>query len=725
MKIGHRISLLILLPAMLVMLVGLVLSGWFLHSLQSRYEAQAHSQAQDLETLRMAADFNRQVGLIHGRASQALDQARSGELDELSLYRVHASIVNELQPVTNLVQLLATSELLLDVNHNSAKGMEEQYASYRSMVIMATEIAAVDPTTASRHFDIAQQNFTEFTIFANRIAGLLTERALLRNSDAFSSLNSFFKQLVVFGLLSAFIVLVLAWAAGQLLSRRMRVIADALKSLAHEQVERVTLPEIEQMRTQGTGELRDIAGALLLFREAIAKRKLAEEQAHQLAYYDSLTSLPNRRLLGDRLEHACAVSAINGDHGAVLWLDLDRFKVINDSRGHAAGDSLLREVSARLQRLLKRGETVARIGGDEFVIVLESIEGGVSDVLLAVDERANRIRETLSLPYEVGGGSHFSTPSIGVALFCGDDETVERLLMHAETAMYQAKDAGRNAISFYDPGMQAQVEARAVLESELRTALEQRQLELFYQPQVNAVSEVVGVEALIRWRHPEHGLVSPADFIPLAEETGLILPMGLWVIETACDQLAVWQDKSFESTLTIAVNVSGSQFRQDRFVQQMEEILFRTGAEPSRLKLELTESIVLENIESTVRKMRQLKALGVRFALDDFGTGYSSLQYLKRLPLDQLKIDQSFVRDLVEDPDDRVIVNAIIAMGQALGLEVIAEGVETSEQQLILAASGCDLYQGYLYSRPLPLADLQSVLNSYSKGVAHKVQLGH
>jgi len=286
--------------------------------------------------------------------------------------------------------------------------------------------------------------------------------------------------------------------------------------------------------------------------------------------------------------------------------------------------------------------------------------------------------------------------------------------MHAETAMYQAKDAGRNAISFYDPGMQAQVEARAVLESELRKALEQHQLELFYQPQVNALNEVVGVEALIRWRHPEHGLVSPADFIPLAEETRLILPMGLWVIETACDLLAVWQDKSFESTLTIAVNVSGSQFRQDRFVQQLEEILNRTRAEPSRLKLELTESIVLENIESTVTKMRQLKALGVRFALDDFGTGYSSLQYLKRLPLDQLKIDQSFVRDLVEDPDDRVIVNAIIAMGQALGLEVIAEGVETAEQESILAASGCDLYQGYLYSRPLPLSELKTSLLSRS-----------
>ncbi|WP_409525643.1 putative bifunctional diguanylate cyclase/phosphodiesterase [Nitrincola sp. MINF-07-Sa-05] len=712
MNIGHRISLLILLPAMLVLVVGLLLSGWFLHSLQSRYVVQVNSQAQDLETLRMAADFNRQVGLIHARASQALDQARSGELDELSLYRIHSSIVNELQPVTNLVQLLATSELLLDVNHNSAKGMEEQYASYRSMVIMATEIAAIDPTTARQHFDIAQRNFTEFTVFANRIAGLLTERALLRNSESLSSLKRFFNQLVVFGLASAFIVILLAYGGGQLLSRRMRLIADALKMLAHEQVERVPLPEIEHMKQQGTGEFRDIAGALLQFRETIAQRKLAEAQAHQLAYYDPLTSLPNRRLLGDRLDHACSVSARNGDFGAVLWLDLDRFKVINDSRGHATGDSLLREVSARLQRLLYRGETVARVGGDEFVVVLESLEGSVNEVLQDVDERVGQIKEVLSLPYEVGGSSHFSTPSIGVVLFSGDDESVERLLMHAETAMYQAKDAGRNAISFYDPGMQAQVEARAVLESELRKAMEQQQLELFYQPQVNALGAVIGVEALIRWRHPDHGLVSPADFIPLAEETGLILPMGLWVIETACRQLETWQEKPFESALTIAVNVSGSQFRQDKFVLQLEEILLATHAEPSRLKLELTESIVLENIESTVKKMRQLKALGVRFALDDFGTGYSSLQYLKRLPLDQLKIDQSFVRDLAEDPDDRVIVNAIIAMGQALGLEVIAEGVETVEQQSILAASGCDLYQGYLYSRPLPLAELKTRISS-------------
>ncbi|MDH4235234.1 MAG: bifunctional diguanylate cyclase/phosphodiesterase, partial [Gallionella sp.] len=361
--------------------------------------------------------------------------------------------------------------------------------------------------------------------------------------------------------------------------------------------------------------------------------------------------------------------------------------------------------------------TVARLGGDEFVVVLE-LGGNLSDAAAQSELIAEKIRSTLSLPYQLNGYTHHTTPSIGIALFKGNQESVDDLLKHADTAMYQAKTSGRNAIRFYDPVMQAALEARADLEAELRQALAKQQFSLHYQIQVDSMCRPLGAEVLLRWEHPERSQIYlPMQFIALAEETDLIVPIGLWVLQTACEQLKAWQRDALTSELTLAVNVSAKQFRQADFVAKVQGILLESGAKPSHLKLELTESTVLENVESAIAKMRELKLLGVSFSLDDFGTGYSSLQYLKRLPLDQIKIDQSFVRDIATDPNDAAIVQAIIAITDALGLKVIAEGVESEEQRIFLESRGCHAFQGYLYGKPMPLGRFEALLHQNREGL--------
>ncbi len=442
----------------------------------------------------------------------------------------------------------------------------------------------------------------------------------------------------------------------------------------------------------------------------ISNRKKSEQEIHQLAFYDSLTQLPNRRLLADRLQQAVAASVRNDRHGALLFLDLDHFKTINDTQGHVMGDRLLIEVARRLQTCVREGDSVARLGGDEFVVVLEGLSSDANEAASQTELIAEKIRSELGQPYALNDFECLSTASIGISMFRGHHESVEDLLMHADVAMYQAKSVGRNAVRFFDPAMQTALEVRAVLEADLHHALEKQQFHLYYQVQVDSLRRPLGAEVLLRWDHPERGLVSPMQFIPLAEETGLILPIGLWVLQTACAQLKSWQDDAQTRDLTLAVNVSARQFRQADFVTQVQRILVESGAKPALLKLELTESTVLGNVEETISTMRELKILGVSFSIDDFGTGYSSLQYLKRLPLDQIKIDQSFVRDIASDPNDAAIVQAIIAMTGALGLDVIAEGVETEAQREFLDDHGCHTFQGYLFSRPVPLDQFEGVL---------------
>jgi diguanylate cyclase (GGDEF)-like protein/PAS domain S-box-containing protein len=442
----------------------------------------------------------------------------------------------------------------------------------------------------------------------------------------------------------------------------------------------------------------------------ITSRKAAEDEINNLAFYDPLTGLPNRRLLIDRLRHALAASYRNKRHGALLFLDLDNFKTLNDTLGHDVGDLLLQGVAQRLAACVREGDTVARLGGDEFVAMLEDLSEGPIEAASQAEIVAEHILEVLNKPYQLAGNEHHSTPSIGVTLFADQKISIEELLKRADLAMYQAKGAGRNTVRFFDPEMQAVVTTRVELEASLREALLKQEFLLFYQPQVGGTGQLTGVEALVRWQHPQRGMVSPLEFIPLAEETGLILPLGRWVLETACRQLALWAARQETAQLTIAVNVSARQLHQRDFVDQVLAVLDHTGANPHRLKLELTESLLVDDVEGVIAKMTALKARGVGFSLDDFGTGYSSLSYLKRLPLDQLKIDQGFVRNILTDPNDAAIAKMVVALAESLGLAVIAEGVEIQAQSEFLAHLGCHAYQGYLYSRPLPLHELEEFM---------------
>ncbi len=435
----------------------------------------------------------------------------------------------------------------------------------------------------------------------------------------------------------------------------------------------------------------------------ITVSKAAADEIENLAFYDHLTGLPNRRLLVDRLKQALASSARSGREGALLFIDLDNFKTLNDTLGHDIGDLLLQQVAQRLESCVREGDTVARLGGDEFVVMLEDLSGQSVEAAAQTEAIGEKILAALNQPYQLASVAYHNSPSIGAVLFTDHQQSLDELLKQADIAMYQAKKAGRNTLRFFDSQMQDTVNARAVLEGQLRKALEDRQFHLYYQIQVGSSRRPAGAEALIRWLHPERGLVSPAQFIPLAEETGLILPIGQWVLETACAQIKAWQQDVLTRDLVLAVNVSAKQFHQAEFVAKVQDAVQRHAINPMRLTLELTESLLLDNIEDIIATMNALKEIGVRFSLDDFGTGYSSLQYLKRLPLDQLKIDQSFVRNLASDNSDKAIVRTIIAMAHSLNLKVIAEGVETEEQRQILLNKGCTHYQGYLFGKPVPI----------------------
>ena len=437
----------------------------------------------------------------------------------------------------------------------------------------------------------------------------------------------------------------------------------------------------------------------------ITERKVAEERIRQLAFHDPLTRLPNRQLLLDRLQHSLITNARNGHKGALLFIDLDNFKNLNDTLGHAMGDLLLKQATERLASCTREGDTIARLGGDEFVVMLEDLSSQTIEAAEQAEAVGEKILAALSQPYQLGAHTFRSSGSIGATIFSGDYQETEELLKQADIAMYQAKKAGRNTLRFFDHGMQHTINIRAELEGELHKALDQKQFELYYQIQVDREDRVLGAEALIRWNHPVRGMISPAEFIPLAEETGLIQHIGHWVLETACTQLKAWANDAHTRHLVLAINISARQFHQADFADQVRAAVQRNAIDSNLLKLELTESLLLENIDDTIATMNALKSTGVQLSLDDFGTGYSSLQYLKLLPLDQIKIDRSFVRDIVTDVNDAAIVQTIIAMAETLGLDVIAEGVETKDQLEFLDLRGCHAYQGYLFGKPVPAAE--------------------
>ena len=443
----------------------------------------------------------------------------------------------------------------------------------------------------------------------------------------------------------------------------------------------------------------------------ISDRVHAQAQIDTLAFYDPLTNLPNRRLLMDRLDQALHVSTRHVRKNALLFIDLDSFKTLNDTVGHFQGDALLVHVAQRLKTCIREGDTVARLGSDEFVVMLEDLSEDDIEAATQAETVGDKILKSFLADFSLDSGRHHSSASIGITLFGGVAlERSDQPMKRAELAMFQAKSAGRNTLRFFDAQMQAEVSAHAALEADLREAVAKQQFLLHYQPQVVGAGRITGVEALIRWQHPLRGMVSPAEFIPLAEESGLILPIGQWVLETACFQLAAWASAPTLAHLTVAVNVSARQFKQPDFVDMVLTTLARTRATPKLLKLELTESMLADDVEAIISKMGVLKAHGICFSLDDFGTGYSSLTYLKRLPLDQLKIDQGFIRNIVTDPNDSAIAKMVVVLAESLGLSVIAEGVELQAQADFLAHMGCHAYQGYLFSKPVPLDEIESLL---------------
>jgi len=457
------------------------------------------------------------------------------------------------------------------------------------------------------------------------------------------------------------------------------------------------LPAIER-------ELRDA--------EVRRRQRESEKTIRHLAFYDPLTQLPNRRLLMDRLEHALLSSARSKHYGALLYLDMDHFKNLNDTKGHHYGDILLKQVAMQLKSCVRDEDTVARLGGDEFVVMLEDLGLDADHAAIQAKVIGDKIVATLNQPCLLNNYEHYSSCSIGVALFHGDINQLDHLLTQADTSMYEAKKAGRNTLRFFDPTMQKTLEERVDMENALRQAISKQQFQLFYQIQVDTQGYPLGAEALIRWRHDSMGMIPPSDFIPLAEETNQIETIGQWVLETACLQVKAWADCPFRQHLTIAVNVSAQQFKQHNFVDIVQKTAERIGIDPAKLKLELTESMVLINVEDAITKMKRLRALGFYLSLDDFGTGYSSLSYLKRLPFNQIKIDRSFIVSATFDSNDAFLVHIVISMGQKFGMDVVAEGVETQEQFELLEILDCKAFQGYLFGKPMPIEDFETFLLS-------------
>jgi diguanylate cyclase (GGDEF)-like protein/PAS domain S-box-containing protein len=472
--------------------------------------------------------------------------------------------------------------------------------------------------------------------------------------------------------------------------------------------------ELEVVSVQATAEA--VTHWVAVGRD-ITQRKKAEDTILHLAFFDALTDLPNRQLLLDRLSQALAQSARSGQHGALMFIDLDNFKILNDTLGHHMGDQLLQQVAQRLTQSVRKSDTVARLGGDEFVVMVDDLSTDAATAAYKSRALAEKVLNTLREPFQIAGHQHFATPSIGVTAFDGQQADMAELLKQADLAMYQAKSLGRNTLCFFDPALQATMSANAAVSAALRVGLQEDQFVVHYQPQVDRQGIITGVEALVRWQLPGRGLVMPADFIPVAEDTGLILPLGMWVLDTACEQLADWAQWPQTAALSIAVNVSVHQFRHPNFVDRVMAAIGRTGIRPDKLKLELTESLLADRMEITIEKMGLLKDLGVTLSLDDFGVGYSSLSCLKRLPLDQLKIDKAFVADVLTDPNDAAISRAIIALAQSLGLQVVAEGVETHEQRDFLAYQGCDQFQGHLFAPALPIETLEAFLRNPASGV--------
>lgn len=532
--------------------------------------------------------------------------------------------------------------------------------------------------------------------------------AMLPLEEVYAPIRDARRYFIMAVMVGTMLILVLVW---WLVGRVTSPLVDMTN-----QVEQIaqTASAHNEIRVKVKDEIGVLAGAfnLMLGRLARANDDLEDkiQEIQRLAFSDPLTRLPNRRYLTDRLRQAIAIVGRRKLYGATLFIDLDDFKTINDTLGHDVGDLLLQQTAKRLSSCLREGDTLARFGGDEFVVLLEDLPGNVNEAVADTQIVCEKILSSFDATFMLIDAELRVTPSIGVALFGHDGATVEELFRQADLAMYQSKAAGGNAALFFDPAMQAQMTTQVAMRSDLRNAIVGEQFTLHFQPQVDMAGRFVGAEALIRWQHPQRGLVSPGEFIPVAEQTGLIIPIGTWVLNKACLLLSSWAKREETRQLTMAVNVSALQFQQPDFTLQVQQALSLSGADPHKLKLEITESTLLDSVEEAISKMQTLRSIGISLSLDDFGTGYSSLAYLKRLPLDQLKIDRSFVRDVLNSDSDHSIAKIIVMLAQSLGLGVISEGVETGAQRDVLAALGCHAFQGYLFGKPAPIEEFEEKL---------------
>ncbi len=713
MKLVRSLKLMLLLPLVMAMIITLGIVYVNIDTVSAKFNLANTSQTEDLEKVRASADFARLAGKVQEKFLQTLEEAKQSS--HLQRYQSHAALVDMLAEMSEEIDSLVYTELLHKDKTHDEHGLYNEYSNYQQFVIQASETVISHPEKAPGLLEQASRIYVDFSLMAATTGVEMSGAAKARNVGRAQDFSYTNQRLLLISVAVLLIVLLATHMLTRGAGRDMVDLTEGLGALTENVDSPEALSRIEALRNRGSQEIQHLATALLNFSQAQAKQREAEEKAFELAFFDPLTKLPNRRMLSDRIKQVHINSQHVGAQAALLVLDIDNFKAINDLFGHGAGDKTLQQVARRLSQKAPATSTVARVGGNAFAILVPNLTEGNSQII----SLAEKIMFALGRPLELAEKKHFLTASLGVSLFGADLEDMDAPLKNAEAAMYLAKGQGLNKVHFYDPSIQAKLQEQLLLEGDLRQALAREQLQLYYQAQANAEGGIVGFEALLRWIHPERGMVSPGAFIPMAEGSELILPIGHWVLRTACQLLQDWSADPQRNQLTVAVNVSARQFLQGDFVNQVRTELDKTGINPRCLKLELTESLVLEDVESTIQKMQELRDLGVLLSMDDFGTGYSSLQYLKRLPVDQLKIDQAFVQDIATSSADAAIAQTIVAMGYALGMEVIAEGVETTEQQQALMAHGCKYFQGYLFSRPLPRPDMESFLQT------HLLQRGH
>jgi diguanylate cyclase (GGDEF)-like protein len=701
MKPTQSLMMIFILPILMVVVPVLLMLALATPVLKEQSLQNYHLQSDDLDTLAKMATFDRQLSHLHQRMTSVFSSAKATELNTSQRYVEYNAINQEFNQTGRLIDQLASSPLIVDLSPQTADSLIHAFSQYQHFINMANEAIALDQGDPSVYLQEAQHHFTTFTLFSQQIFEALTQRANDRHSESYADLTHSRATTLWIGIGLLALLISGAFIAAWRINKRLMVVGDAILSLSKRQEPLPDFQAIEQLRQQHSGSFERITTALIALRNAEQQRREAEQKIHQLAYYDTLTELPNWRMLKEHLQHSLDISHQTSAYSALIYIDVDDFKRINDGSGHNAGDTILQHIARRLSELNHDGCTIGRISGDEFGIIIDGLDSDKIKAAETAEQLAEKVRDLLTQPYSFNGNHHFLNLSQGLVLFNAVEKSVDNLFQYATAAVHLAKKNVPNAIRFYDPAVQAELESRAELERELRLAIERDEFVLAYQMQVDNAGRPIGAEALIRWEHSTRGSISPGLFIPLAEETGLIVPIGTWVLHAACEQLVSWQAFDHTKELVLAINVSAKQFQQPNFVEEVSNAIQASGASPHLLKLELTESTVLGKVEETIARMHRLKALGISFAMDDFGTGYSSLQYLKRLPLDQIKIDQSFVRDLHQDPDDMAIVQTIIAMGRALSLQVIAEGVETVEHWRYLNKHQCHAYQGYYFCKPM------------------------